>query len=118
MTKLVRTLRFRDLVLLIIGSIIGSGIFLVPGGLLRQVADSIGIASLVWIAGGVLSLLGALSAIAAAAELLDDAIMRNGLAHHEIGHVRRDARAKSTEAGQAKISSSSPNELFAPVWLR
>ena len=61
MTKLVRTLRFRDLVLLIIGSIIGSGIFLVPGGLLRQVDDSIGIASLVWIAGGVLSLLGALS---------------------------------------------------------
>ncbi|PYX57758.1 MAG: amino acid transporter, partial [Acidobacteria bacterium] len=61
MTQLVRTLRFRDLVLLIIGSIIGSGIFLVPGGILRQVDDSIGIASLVWIAGGVLSLLGALT---------------------------------------------------------
>jgi basic amino acid/polyamine antiporter, APA family len=61
MTQLVRTLRLRDLVLLIIGSIIGSGIFLVPGGILRQVDHSIGIASLVWIAGGVLSLLGALS---------------------------------------------------------
>lgn len=61
MAQLVRTLRLRDLVLLIVGSIIGSGIFLVPGGILRQVDHSIGIASLVWIAGGVLSLLGALS---------------------------------------------------------
>ena len=61
MAQLLRTLRLRDLVLLIIGSVIGSGIFLVPGPILRQVNQSVGIASLVWIAGGVLSLLGALS---------------------------------------------------------
>lgn len=61
MAQLLRTLRLRDLVLLIIGSVIGSGIFLVPGPILRQVNHSVGIASLVWIAGGVLSLLGALS---------------------------------------------------------
>jgi len=61
MAQLVRTLRLRDLILLIIGSVIGSGIFLVPGGILRQVDHSVGVASLVWVAGGVLSLLGALS---------------------------------------------------------
>jgi APA family basic amino acid/polyamine antiporter len=61
MTKLVQSLRLRDLVLLIIGSVIGSGIFLVPSAILRQVDHSVGVASLVWIAGGVLSLLGALT---------------------------------------------------------
>ena len=49
------------MILLIIGSVIGSGIFLVPGGILRQVDHSVALASLVWIAGGLLSLLGALS---------------------------------------------------------
>jgi APA family basic amino acid/polyamine antiporter len=61
MIQLVRTLGLRDMVLLIIGSVIGSGIFLVPGGILRQVDKSVGVAALVWIGGGVLSLLGALS---------------------------------------------------------
>jgi APA family basic amino acid/polyamine antiporter len=61
MAQLLRTLRLRDLILLIIGSVIGSGIFLVPGPILRQVNHSVGMASLVWVAGGVLSLLGALS---------------------------------------------------------
>src|SRR4051794_12056109 len=61
MTKLLRTLNLRDMVLLIVGSVIGSGIFLVPGSILRQVDGSVGVASMVWIAGGVLSLLGALS---------------------------------------------------------
>src|SRR5258708_20972760 len=61
MTKLVQSLRLRDLVLLIIGSVIGSGIFLVPSAILRQVDHSVGVASLVWIAGGLLSLLGALT---------------------------------------------------------
>jgi APA family basic amino acid/polyamine antiporter len=61
MAQLLRTLRLRDLVLLIIGSVIGSGIFLVPGPILRQVNHSVGVACLVWITGGVLSLLGALS---------------------------------------------------------
>lgn len=61
MTQLARILRLRDMVLLIIGSVIGSGIFLVPGVILRQVDHSVALASLVWIAGGVLSLLGALT---------------------------------------------------------
>lgn len=61
MIELVRTLRQRDLFLLFIGSVIGSGIFRTPGPILRQVGGSVGIATLVWIVGGVLSLLGALT---------------------------------------------------------
>src|SRR5436309_9812764 len=42
-------------------SVIGSGIFLVPGGVLRQAGGHAGPALLVWVVGGVLSLLGALA---------------------------------------------------------
>jgi APA family basic amino acid/polyamine antiporter len=45
----------------VIGTVIGSGIFLVPGGVLRQAGGRAGPALLVWIVGGVLSLLGALA---------------------------------------------------------
>src|SRR5216684_1612776 len=61
MPELIRTLRFRDLLLLFIGSVIGSGIFRTPGPILRQVDGSVGLSLLVWIVGGVLSLLGALT---------------------------------------------------------
>jgi APA family basic amino acid/polyamine antiporter len=61
MTKLARVLNFRDLTLLTIGSVIGSGIFLVPGEVLRQAGGQVGPAMLVWLVGGVLSLLGALT---------------------------------------------------------
>ncbi|HEX9422162.1 MAG TPA: amino acid permease [Pyrinomonadaceae bacterium] len=61
MTSLPRTLGLRDLILLTIGSVIGSGIFLVPGVVLRQVDGFILPALLVWLVGGVLSLLGALT---------------------------------------------------------
>src|SRR3979490_349235 len=61
MPELVRTLRFRDLLLLFIGSVIGSGIFRTPGPILRQVGGSVSLSLLVWIVGGVLSLLGALT---------------------------------------------------------
>ncbi len=54
---LARTLGLRDIVLLTIGSVIGSGIFLVPGAVLRQVEGFVIPALLVWLAGGVLSLL-------------------------------------------------------------
>ena len=37
MTEFLRTLRLRDLALLIVGAVIGSGIFLVPAQVLRQV---------------------------------------------------------------------------------
>jgi APA family basic amino acid/polyamine antiporter len=60
-TTLERTLGLRDLILLIIGTVIGSGIFIVPGAVLRQVQGSVSVAMLVWLAGGVLSLLGALT---------------------------------------------------------
>src|SRR2546425_13235031 len=61
MTQLVRILRFRDLLLLFVGSVIGSGIFLSPGLIFRQLGVSVGFSLLVWLAGGVLSLLGALT---------------------------------------------------------
>jgi APA family basic amino acid/polyamine antiporter len=60
-TELLRTLRLRDLLLLVIGSVIGSGIFLVPAGILNQVDHSVLAAALVWVFGGILSLMGALT---------------------------------------------------------
>ncbi len=59
--QLSRVLGFRDLVLLIIGTVIGSGIFLVPGAVLRPVGNSVPLAMAVWLTGGVLSLLGAMT---------------------------------------------------------
>ena len=56
-----RVLRLRDLVLLIVGTVIGSGIFLVPGLVLKAVGNSVLLALSVWFLGGVLSLLGALT---------------------------------------------------------
>ena len=50
-----------DLVLMIIGTVIGSGIFLVPGAVLRAVGNSVPLGLTVWLAGGILSLLGALT---------------------------------------------------------
>jgi APA family basic amino acid/polyamine antiporter len=61
MTALPRTLTFRDLLYLFVGSVIGSGIFVAPGLILRQLNRSVGLAVLVWVFGGVLSLLGALT---------------------------------------------------------
>jgi APA family basic amino acid/polyamine antiporter len=61
MTQLLRTLRLRDLFLLFVGSVIGSGIFLTPALILRQLNGSVGFSLLVWLAGGILSLLGALT---------------------------------------------------------
>jgi APA family basic amino acid/polyamine antiporter len=50
-----------DLVLMIVGTVIGSGIFLVPGAVLRAVGNSVPVALVVWLSGGFLSLLGALT---------------------------------------------------------
>lgn len=60
-SNLERTLGLRDLILLIIGTVIGSGIFIVPSAVLRQTNGSIALAMFVWFAGGILSLLGALT---------------------------------------------------------
>jgi APA family basic amino acid/polyamine antiporter len=58
---LARTLGTRDLTLLVVGNVIGSGIFLVPSSVLAQSGESVAIATAVWLVGGILSLLGALS---------------------------------------------------------
>src|SRR5947199_3292978 len=60
-TTLEHTLGLKDLILLIIGTVIGSGIFIVPGVVLRQTNGSVTVAMLVWLAGGILSLFGALT---------------------------------------------------------
>ena len=59
--NLARTLTKKDLVLLLVGTVIGSGIFLVPGAVLQQSGGHVGLALMVWTLGGVLSLLGALT---------------------------------------------------------
>jgi APA family basic amino acid/polyamine antiporter len=56
-----RVLGLRDLILIVVGTVIGSGIFLVPGGVVRQAGGHAGPALTVWIVGGALSLLGALA---------------------------------------------------------
>jgi APA family basic amino acid/polyamine antiporter len=56
-----RTLNAKDLTLLVVGSVIGSGIFIVPSVVLRQSGGSVPVSLLVWLLGGGLSLLGALS---------------------------------------------------------
>lgn len=58
---LARVLGQRDLSLLVVGSVIGSGIFLKPGGVLRDVGNSVPVALSVWLVGGLLSLMGALT---------------------------------------------------------
>ena len=56
-----RTLGFRDLVFIVIGTVIGSGIFIVPATVLAQSGGALGLAALVWLSAGILSLLGALT---------------------------------------------------------
>ena len=60
-TGLRRTLGFTDLVLITMGTVIGSGIFLVPSIVLRQTGSRTSLALTVWAVAGVLSLLGALT---------------------------------------------------------
>jgi APA family basic amino acid/polyamine antiporter len=60
-SELPRLLGLGQLVVIVIGVVIGSGIFIVPGAVLRQTGGSAGLALLVWVVGGALSLLGALT---------------------------------------------------------
>lgn len=55
-----RTLTARDVAVITVGTVIGSGIFLTPGGVLRS-SGSVGVSMLVWVGGGLLTLLGALT---------------------------------------------------------
>ena len=58
--ELKRTLGARDVAVITIGTVIGSGLFLTPGGVLRS-AGSVGVAMTIWVLGGLLSLIGALA---------------------------------------------------------
>lgn len=57
---LLRELRLRDATAIVAGTIIGSGIFLVPGNIANQLS-SFAAVILVWLTGGLLSLFGALA---------------------------------------------------------
>lgn len=61
MAELKRVYTWRTIAILTIGSVIGSGIFLVPSSVLRDSGGSIGLATLIWVIGGILSFLGALT---------------------------------------------------------
>jgi APA family basic amino acid/polyamine antiporter len=56
-----RTLGLWDLVMIVVGAVIGSGIFIVPSAVLQQTGGYAGTAMAVWLLAGVLSLLGALT---------------------------------------------------------
>ncbi len=60
-SALPRTLRLPDLTLIVVGTVIGSGIFIVPAVVLRHTGGSMGIALLIWLIAGLLSLMGALT---------------------------------------------------------
>jgi APA family basic amino acid/polyamine antiporter len=60
-TKLERVLRRKDLVMLVIGTVIGSGIFVVPATVFRETGESLPLALTVWLLAGILSILGALT---------------------------------------------------------
>ena len=59
-SALARDLTFRDGLALVVGTVIGSGMFLVPGAVASQL-PSISTVMLVWAAGGLLTLFGALA---------------------------------------------------------
>src|SRR5690349_17407553 len=59
--ELRRSLGFTDLLLITIGTVIGSGIYLVPSSVLRQTGGHTGLTFTVWAVAGLLSLLGALT---------------------------------------------------------
>ena len=56
-----RTLGLRELIVIVVGGVIGSGIFIVPAIVLQFTGADAPLALLIWVIGGVLSLLGALT---------------------------------------------------------
>lgn len=60
-TELKRILGVRDLTLLTIGAVIGSGIYIVPAFVLKATGGSLLLSMLVWFLAGVMSVLGALT---------------------------------------------------------
>jgi APA family basic amino acid/polyamine antiporter len=60
-SSLARVLSLRDLIAIVFGTVIGSGVFIIPGTVLREVGARVDVSLAVWAIGGVLSLLGALT---------------------------------------------------------
>jgi APA family basic amino acid/polyamine antiporter len=60
-SALARVLSLRDLIAIVFGTVIGSGVFIIPGTVLREVGARVDVSLTVWVIGGVLSLLGALT---------------------------------------------------------
>src|SRR5215218_2734082 len=60
-TDLRRSLGFTDLFLITMGTVIGSGIYVVPSLVLQQTGENVTLTLAVWSIAGVLSLLGALT---------------------------------------------------------
>lgn len=58
---LARTLGLRDMLFITVGGVIGSGIFIVPATVLAQTGGTLGGSLIVWLVGGVLTVLGALT---------------------------------------------------------
>jgi amino acid transporter len=61
MAELKRVYTASTIAILTVGSVIGSGIFLVPSSVLRDSGGSFGLATVIWVVGGLLSFLGALT---------------------------------------------------------
>lgn len=59
--ELKRTLTAKDVAVVTVGTIIGSGIFLTPGNVLASSGGAVGLSLGVWVVGGILTLLGALT---------------------------------------------------------
>lgn len=59
--ELIRTLGLRDIILLLIGVVVGSGIFVVPAQTIRATGGYSGLMAIAWMAGGALTILGALT---------------------------------------------------------
>ena len=59
--ELRRSLGVRDVALLTVGATIGSGIFFVPGTVIRSAGGSLALSHLAWVFGGIMALSGALT---------------------------------------------------------
>lgn len=60
-TELARVLGLGDLIAVVLGTVIGSGIFILPGVVMAEVGGHSDVATVVWVIGGALSIMGALT---------------------------------------------------------
>jgi basic amino acid/polyamine antiporter, APA family len=60
-TELARVLGLGDLIAVVLGTVIGSGIFILPGVVMAEVGGHASVSTAVWVIGGALSIMGALT---------------------------------------------------------